>query len=393
MRILYLTSRLPYPPNRGDRHRTYHFLRTLGQAHELHLLSFIENAQEREYIPLLQEFCASVEVVEMPAWRSALTVGLNLWRPLPLQALYYRSAEMQRRVDAALAGKKFDLAYIHLFRMAPFLAKHTGLYRMVDLTDVVSLEIQRSMAYRGLVSKQMYGLEGPRIWAYEQQVAREFEECWLVSPKDAGVLKAAVPEGNIQIVGIGVNTNRLYPTHEPEIPHSLVLVGHLSVYHNVDAARHLVEDILPLVRKEFPDTTVKLVGAEPNETVQALGNIPGVTVTGFVEDLNQALNQASVFAAPLRFAAGVQTKVLEAMAAGRPVVTSSLVNGGVGAEPGRDLLVADTPEGFAAEIIRLFKDAGLRQQLGANGRQFVQERFTWEGVLRRVEEIGKSTGP
>ena len=159
-----------------------------------------------------------------------------------------------------------------------------------------------------------------------------------------------------------------FPTGEGEIPNSLIMVGHMGVFHNVDAAIFLAHDILPKVRAEIPDAHLKIVGAAPNPQVRALACNQGVEVMGYVPDLNTALNSSAVFVAPLRFAAGVQNKVLEAMAAGRPVVTSNLVNNGLGAQPDRDLLTADTPKEFTAAILKLLQDNSLRSQIGRTAR-------------------------
>src|SRR4030065_2931106 len=174
MRILCLTARLPYPPNRGDACRAYHFLESLPRQHELHLLSFISSPEELEYVKELKTFCKDVQVVKMSKRESILAVSTNLWRPLPLQVLYYRSKEMRHLVKEKLANTTFDAAYIHLFRMAPYLEGIQGIYRIVDLTDVISREITRSLPYRSLLSRLMYTVERPRIHRYERTVSRTF---------------------------------------------------------------------------------------------------------------------------------------------------------------------------------------------------------------------------
>ena len=387
MKLLFLTSRLPYPPNRGDRLRTFNFIRCLADEHEIHLISFIGGENERAYIAPLKDFCQSIRVIHLPAWRSALTVGLNIWRRQPLQALYYRSSAMQNLINSTIAETHFDAVYVHLFRMAPYVTKFDDLYRIVDLTDVISQELIRSMPYRGLVSRLIYALELPRVERFERCVAETFEETWLISDHDRGLLVKDCPDVNIQVVRNGVDTDQLQPTDETEIPNSLIFVGHLGVFHNVDAVLFLVQNILPLIRAEIPEVSVKLVGAAPNPEIQALRDVPGVQVTGFVDDLNAALNQSTVFVAPLRFAAGVQNKVLEGMAAGRPVVSTSIVNQGVGAVEGRDLITADDAQSIADAVIYLLRDPEKCKQLGRLARSFVQANYKWDFVRQRMQAI------
>ncbi len=394
MNILALTARLPYPPDRGDRLRAYHFLRVMSREHAVTLLSFIADERERVHIPPLREMCRSVQVVRLPAWRSALNVGLHFWRPLPLQSLYYRSAAMRRLVNRTLAETRFDAVYVHLFRMAQFVAWPKGSekqpYRIVDLTDVISKEITRSLPYRGALSRWLYAIERPRIARYEEHLARDFEAAWLVSPADRDDLARRVPQARLQVVTNGVDTDALRPDGKPPRPNSLLFVGHMRVFHNMDAAGLLAREILPLVRRQVPSATLALVGADPHPRVRALASLPGVQVPGFVPDLNAALNRAAVFVAPLRFAAGVQNKVLEALAAGRPVVTTPIVNEGIRAEAGKHLLLAETPAETARQILRLLNDPALAARLGAAARAFVQERFSWDGALRRLREISTS---
>ncbi|GAB4532287.1 MAG: TIGR03087 family PEP-CTERM/XrtA system glycosyltransferase [Anaerolineales bacterium] len=406
MPLLALTARLPYPPDRGDRLRAYHFLRTLSREHEITLLSFIAAEEERANIPPLQEICARVEVVHLPAWRSALNVALHLWRPDPLQVLYYRSAAMQSLVARTLAESRFDAVYVHLFRMAQFVdwttdngpgnqatrqpddhpTRHLP-HRILDLTDVISKEITRSLPYRGTLSKWLYAIERPRIARYEVRMAHTFEEAWLISPADRDLLAQRATQANLHVVTNGVDTETLHPTGETPQPNSLLFVGHLRVFHNMDAAEVLARQVLPLVRREIPGASLTLVGADPHPKIRALESLEGVRVAGFVPDLNAALNQAAIFVAPLRFAAGVQNKVLEAMAAGRPVVTTTIVNEGLGAQPETHLLLADTPAETARQVIRLLREPALAARLGQAARAFVQKRFSWQGALRRVTHI------
>jgi sugar transferase (PEP-CTERM/EpsH1 system associated) len=387
MRILCLTPRLPYPPDRGDRLRAFHFVEHLSREHELILVSFVATESQRQYIEPLRAYCRDVRVLTMTPRRSALSVAWNLWRRDPLQVLYYRSPAMTRLVDEVLSSMRFDAAYVHLFRMAPYLADHLGVYRIVDLTDVISREVSRSMPYRGPAARFLYGFERPRIERYERWVAETFEETWLISQADRSVLARACPGTNIQVVRNGVDLEALHPTGQPVEPDSLIFVGHLRVFHNIDAATYLVHEVMPLLRRHVPGCTLKIVGANPAARVLRLADEPSVTVTGFVPDLNDHLNRAAVFVAPLRFAAGVQNKVLEAMAAARPVVTTSLINEGLGAQPDRELLIADDAGSTAERIAALLRDEGLRDRIGRAGREFVRRTYSWDRVLERVRVI------
>ena len=389
MRLLFLTSRLPCPPNRGDRLRTFHLLRLLGQEHELTLLSFVTSKAEAERGRELAAYCPDMHFIVRSKLRSTVTAFANIWRRQPLQALYYRSSEMQHRLDGLLASQKFDAAYVHLFRMAPYVEGKTDLYRIIDLTDMISLEIAESLPYRTAISRFIYRFELPRIVSYERQLAGWADETWLIGARDKNMLAEEQPAANLQVVPNGVDLARFYPDKQGSDTERLVFVGHLDVFHNIDAVNFLLDDILPLVRQKIPDTTLDIIGPGTGVTTTR-GSPKGIRVRGFVPELNQALNQAAVFIAPLRFSAGVQNKVLEAMAAGLPVVTTGNVNAGLGARPDHDLLVGDTATELATAIITLLEDAPMRERIGKAGRGFVKQRFSWHVAVDRVACISSS---
>lgn len=387
MRLLFLTSRLPCPPDRGDRYRVYNFLRRLSADHEITLVSFIDSERERVKAAQLSEYCAAVHIVRQSPLRSVLAVARNAWRRIPLQVLYYRSRAMERKVDEIASAASFDVVYVHLFRMAPYAERFQDVHKIVDLTDAISQEIKQSLPYRGLFSRALYTIEQARIERYERRVAEACDEAWLIAERDRRVLAQACPSANLHVISNGVDPGEFYPLPTEPDPNALLFVGNMSVRHNVDAVQHLVRDVLPKVQEHVPHAHVTVVGADPVRSIRRLNDHPAVTVTGFVGDLNRALNEASVFIAPLRFAAGVQTKVIEAMAAGRPVVTTSIVNEGIGAVPGRDLLVAGDPQLLADHIVALCRDPGRRKELGLAARRFAVERFRWEDVVDRVRAI------
>ena len=387
MRILCLTSRLPYPPYSGDRLRVFHFIERLAADHEVSLASFIASPEEQDCLAPLRELCREVRVVLLRPQHSLLKVASNLWRPLPLQVLYYRSRAMRQVVTAMLASREFDVVYSHLCRMAPYGIEATQRYRIVDMTNVLSQELQTSLPYRGRVSQAAAQQESARMARYEQWLANQVDELWLISEAERRTLAAVCPHANVQVVTNGVDPKQFFPTGQSCDTHGLLFVGNFHAFPNQDAAGYLAREILPRVRQAMPDSTLTLAGVNVNKRIRRLAHAPGVTVIGETPDLNDALNRAAVVVAPLRTAGGIQNKVLEALAAGRPVVTSSIVNRGLAAVPERDLLIADDAETTAGEIIRLFRDEELRKRLGRAGRAFVRGRHTWEEVAQRMKAI------
>ncbi|MEZ5330946.1 MAG: glycosyltransferase [Thermoanaerobaculia bacterium] len=393
MRLLCLTSRLPAPRDRGDRVRARGLLETFARDHRVTLLTACEDRTEVDRARGLEGIVERVCPVLLPRWLSLTAVASQAWRPLPLQALYYRSSRF-RRALAALDPLSFDVIYLQLFRLAPYVfplpAGPARPRRIVDLTDVVSGEIARSLPFRGPAGRWFWSREGRRIAAYEESLGRQADEIWVVAEAERKALLSRVPEAPVRVVPSGVDAAAFAPDGSLPVAGRLLFVGHLGVAHNADAARWLVEEILPRVRARRPEAHVRLVGASPSRTVTRLGRRTAVEVAGFVPELAEELRCAEVFMAPLRFCAGLQTKVLEAMAAARPVVTTAEVARGLDARPGTHLLVGDDAASLAERTLELLADRPLAAALGRAARRHVVERFSWETARRRLLELGET---
>ncbi len=233
----------------------------------------------------------------------------------------------------------------------------------------------------------VYRIEQPRIAAFERQVAQWADETWLVSEYDKLELSQYCAHANLRTIPNGVDLEMFFPKHKKQPDCRLIFVGNLNVFHNVDAVKFLVQDIWPLIREKTLKCKLYIVGAGESRELHNLAQKPDVVLAGFVRNLNEVLNQASVFVAPLRFSAGVQNKVLEAMAAGVPVVTTNNVNSGLGAEIGREILVADEAQGIAEQVIILLKDLQFRRELGLAGRRFVERHYSWQAAVQRMAQI------
>jgi polysaccharide biosynthesis protein PslH len=387
MRILFVTSRLPYPPDRGDRLRVYNFLKQISTQHQITLISFVESATETASAEALNPFCTRVITVPLTPFRSFSNILLGLLNTLPLQVKFYHDNKMKQTLTNILAEQPFDLVYTHLVRMAPYTEKLSEVYKILDMTDVISRELERSLDYRHYFNRLLFRLETRRLAAYEKQVALSFDETWLISEAEAAEFSARQPAALTAVVTNGINSDQFYPRPELIDPNTIAFIGHLRVFHNIDAAQYLAYQIFPLVRAELPLTQLEITGADPSPEVSALASETGIKVHGYVPDLNSTLNRAAVVVAPLRFASGIQNKVLEAMAAARPVVTTPMVNEGIAATPGKHLLLARTPQEFAQQIKLLLTDQKLQQKIGYSGYDFVHQHFSWNNALQRINKI------
>jgi sugar transferase (PEP-CTERM/EpsH1 system associated) len=381
MKILFLTSRLPYPVDRGDRNRTYHFLREMAARHDVRLLTFIESETERRGVAPLEALGVEVTPVLHSRWASRAKMMLALPSGRPFQVAYYDSAPMRRLVQNSSADR--DVVIAHLIRMAPYLDSLSApARRIVDFCDCISSEYRASLAFRTGIAKAFYREGARRVSRYERELLGRLDEGWVISPAE---IEKIAPDGDrLHVVPIGVpvgNGPRPRPVHaDPR----LVFTGNMSVPHNVDAACFLVREIFPRILAEIPQARLTIAGAHPAAAVRALAG-PNVEVTGWVEDLGALLGEADLFLAPMRYVAGVQTKVLDAMALGVPVLTSDLVRRGIGVTPGEHVLVGARPEEYTEHAVRLIHQREIADRIGAAGRDFVREHFTWQAVVDRLE--------
>ena len=394
MRILALTSRMPYPPMRGDKVRTYHFLRSLSSVHDVDLITFVERADDRAVLERELDWLRSIETIPLAPAASHASMAAGLFSPLPYQALYYRSRAMRDAVAAALADADYDLVYVHLFRMAPFVLGRDGqLSRgprrprfVVDLTDAVSVELEESLARRSPFLRLPYAWETRKIRRYEAVVAAAFDEVWVISDADAAAIARAAPGARIAVVPNGVDET-LFALPGPAASPVVLFVGNLSVPHNIDAVDFLARGIMPHVRRRVEGATLRVVGAGAGEAMRQAAAETGFELAGRVPELADAYRGVTVFAAPLRFAAGIQNKILEAMAAGVPVVTTPTGNRGLGAPVGEAIAVGAGTRELADGIAGFLTDDARARAVGAAGREYVRGRFSWDAVRERAEGV------
>lgn len=394
MKILFLTSRVPYPPLGGDRLRAFHFIKALSQQHRVTLLSFAAGPDEMVNLHSLVKYVERFETVMLDPRRSYLNCLAGLFSRKPLQVHYYRSDEMRSLIRANLAREDFDLIFVHLARMADYIHEMNGLPKIMDLTDALSMNYERSAALQRPNHLSAYNLaqkvESRRIRNYEAQVVDWFDCNLLISPVDRDYLSRFTAANKVQVIGPAVDLSYFHYGSGQYDPNTIVFMGKMSTFPNRDAALYFYEEIFPLVLRRFPKMRLNIVGIEPGAEILALRRHPNVTVTGYVPDVRPYLQKAALSICPMRTGAGAKNKVLESLAAGTPVVATSLGVEGIALRPEEDALVADTPHVFADAIARLVENPGMRQQLSRNGRRLIEEKYSWELVLTQLNELVNS---
>lgn len=387
MRILLITPRLPYPPYRGDKLKIFNLLKRLSREHAIHLVSFVEQKNELEHLQHLAPFCAAIDVVPLRRWQSYLKCFVGLFSRLPLQIHYFRSRRMRQLLAEVCARHHFDIIHTHLIRMAPYTAALRHHAKVLDLTDAVSLYLQRFLAReKNPIMQLLLKLELDRVSRYESVVER-FNACFVCSEPDREQLRKAAPEADIRLIPNGVDlayfsgpgNSAAYEANR------IVFTGNLTYHPNIDGIFYFANEIFPLIKKEVPAAKFYIVGQSPPTKIRALAN-ENVIVTGFVEDIKQYYLSSAVAVSPIRFGAGTLNKILEPLALGVPVVATSMGIEGLDLAIGKDILVADRPHAFAKHVVHLLKDAEFRNRLGHAGMAIVRRLYNWDTIVSLLDK-------
>lgn len=387
--LLFLAHRIPYPPNKGDKIRAWHLLDHLARRYRVHLGAFIDDPDDWRHADKLKQICASTHLVGVdPRWGKlrALT-GLLTGEPLTLP--FYRNADMQRWVDERLADGVAGVV-CYSSAMGRFVMGASAPRRIMDFVDIDSDKWRQYAPTKPWPLSWLYRREGERMLEWERRVAARFDAGLFVSDAEAADFRKLAPE-SAQRIGHyhnGVDADffspeRDYPDPFPPGARAVVFTGAMDYWPNVDAVTWFARDVLPDLRYRSPQCLFAIVGGKPTAAVQALANRPGVLVTGRVEDVRPYLAHARAVVAPLRIARGIQNKVLEGMAMGRPVVATPQALEGIDAVPGREVLLADDAGTLVSAVLQAMNHGGL----GPAARERVLNDYNWAANLARVDQL------
>jgi len=393
--IIFLAHRLPWPPDRGDKMRSYHILRALSNQARVHLFAFAEDAAEMHDAEALRPYVASMHV-EMRSNARGLAVLRALLTGQPASVAMFNSPSMAAQVSRTLKETDIDTIFAFSGQMAQFVPRQSQARFIADLVDVDSQKFATYGRSGPLLLRWLYGREGRLLLKFELAVASRAECVTFVSEAEAQLFRSlgSLEEAPVIAIenGIDLDWNRPGGDFIPLMDDRLgggpliVFTGQMDYRPNVDAVSHFSEQSLPVVQKFWPDAQFAIVGRNPSRQVQQLAERPGVIVTGTVPDVRPWIAAASVVVAPLRIARGVQNKVLEAMAMGKAVVVSSAAAEGIDAEAGRELVVADG-EQVPVAILDLLGDADRAAAIGAAARRRMEARYRWEDRLAPLVKL------
>jgi sugar transferase (PEP-CTERM/EpsH1 system associated) len=387
-KLLYLVHRLPYPPNKGDKVRSFNLMKHLARRHQIYLGTFIDDPADEVWLDEVRKYCVDMHVARLSPRMAKLRSLRGLFSGEALSLPYYRDASLRDWVESTLG---LDAAVVFSSVMADYIPNMTRLPTLVDFVDMDSAKwTQYATTHRWPLS-WLYRREGERLLAFERDVARRARHSFFVTEAECDLFRQAAPEstGRIDAMCNGVDAEFFSPDHAfvspyraGEIP--VVFTGAMDYWPNVDAAVWFAGEILPRLRQRNSSIRFYVVGRSPDPAVQALAG-DGVVVTGTVDDVRPYLAHAAVVVAPLRIARGIQNKVLEAMAMAKPVIASTACAGPIAAELGTELLAADTIDDYIAQIESLLADPAHADNIGTAARRRVLASYSWDAHLALID--------
>ncbi len=397
--LLFLAHRIPFPPDKGDKIRSFNLLKFLASRYRVHLGTFIDDRDDRPHVARLDEFCASSKVVEnRPALARIRSLsGFCLGEPLTLA--YYRDAALAQWVRDVVRSQRIAKAVVFSSAMAQYVVGMDGLRVVIDFVDVDSAKWSQYARSRPWPLSMVYRREGRSLLAFERAVAVGAAASVFVTPAEADLFRELAPECAERVchAANGVDVAYFTPAQGLVSPYAgdqdpIVFTGAMDYWPNIDAVTWFVRDILPSVVAARPRARFYIVGMRPAPAVRALAKQPHVMVTGSVPDVRPYLRNAKVVVAPMRVARGVQNKVLEAMAMARPVVVSAGIAAGLSGEPGVDFETAANAPDFARKTVELM-DGRTACAIGAAARKRVVSDYAWSVNLAPFATILGGSGP
>ena len=389
MKVLVITTKSPYPLNEGRALRTFNLLREMAREHELHLISFVQDELDVQGIETLRTLCSEVRAVPLYLGRTA---PLQLARDLlvepfsryPVQVLKYWTAPMRAAIADLRRAHDYDMVHLDMVHLGPYMDLLSDLPALLMEHNVEAQILARRADNQSHPVKRAYlRYQQRKLEGYEARACRQAATVVAVSEADAEQLARMTGRNDIAYVPNGVDTDFFQPPADRQVaePPTLIYVGGFTWFPNLDAITYFCADILPLVQREIPGVRLKVIGRYPeNAQVEALRVHPAVELCGLVDDIRPHVHAAAAYIVPLRIGGGTRLKILDALAMGQAIVSTSIGCEGLEVTDQHDIVVADTPQGFADAVVRLLRDPATAQRLGQAGRDCVLQRYDWRAV-------------
>lgn len=390
MRLLFISGWYPYPPDNGARIRVFNLIKHLAAQNEITLLSFSSSPEpvSQERLDAMSPYCRSIAAVpykEFEPGRLRALLALLSTRPRSIVDTY--SPEMAALVKQAIPDTAFDVVAASTLRAAPYVLSIKGIPRVFE--DIEVAVLHEKFAYApNLAARIRYGLMWWKQSRYIGRLLFQFGGCTVVSERERDLVLGIVPNYHpLTVVPNGVDLEANTGDFGAPKPDTLIYSGALTYSANFDAMEFFLRDIFPQVKAQRSNAHLRITGGYDGTLVERLPLGNGAELTGYLDDIRPAVAQSWACVVPLRVGGGTRLKILEAMALGTPVISTSKGAEGLEVSHEKNVLIADNPNDFAQAVLRVLKDKTLRTKLSANGRRLVEERYSWEMCTSQLEQL------
>jgi len=401
MKILFISGFVPYPPVSGNLQRNYNLIREISKKNQIDLVTLTQqglhpNAESlQNAIDALRKYCHHIKVFEIPAESSKIKWYLfllaNLFSLTPFTVWKYHSKRMQTEIQKRIKESEYDVIHFDSSDVAQYHNDNIIIPSILNHHNIESsLLLRRSFNMKNPLKKFYLYLQGIKLKRYERRVIKRFDLNICVSAQDVITLKRLDPNVKTKVVPNGTDTDYFKPNTGMESKR-LIFAGPLSWYPNADAMIHMCRDIYPLIKQYNKDIHLDIIGHSPPKKLRNYADaVESIHLLGFVEDIRTFLALASVYVVPIYVGGGTRLKILDAMASGKAVVSTSIGCEGLDVEDRKNILIADSPEKFSECVNRLLADEQLRKRLESNGRRFVEDRYSWGKIGQYLASLYKS---
>jgi len=395
MRILFLTQLLPYPPDSGPKIRMYYMLRYLAEQHQVTLVALVRGNEREEDVEHLRGSCEAVYTVRLPrsTWRNGWFLIRSLLSGQPFTIVRDWVEEEDQLLDRLLSTGNYDAFHADQLYTAQYGLSRSSLNAVrtvVDKHNAYFAMVQRlADVERNPLKRRLLDREARLLADYEAEVCRSYDHVLTVTEHDREVLGKLIGEPNKMLaVPICVDTELLQPVERVRKAHELTMVGSMFYPPNVDGVCWFIREVYPLVQAECPEVKLNVIGARPAPAIRQLAaNHPTIRVTGYVDDLTPYLQHTAAMIVPLRSGSGMRVKIVDALARGVPVVSTTVGAEGLDVIPDEHLLIVDRPADFAEAVLRLLRDPDVGEHLARAGRRLAETRYDWRHVYTALDEI------
>ena len=397
--ILFLSQRIPYPPDKGDKIRSYRALLHLGEHRRIHLGTFIDDPDDFRHIPVMENICESVHIAKLNPLVARLKSLKALLTGAPLSLPYFYNKALEKWITTTLDTHDIDAIFVFSSAMAQYVLnlKRKPQRVLMDFVDVDSEKFRQYALERGFLARFVYGREGKKLLAFDRQVAAHTDASFFVSEAEADLFRRLAPEASAKTFGLsnGIDTDYFDPS-KVTVPQAdlsaygpgpnIIFTGRMDYKPNVDAVCWFTRNVLPALLTEKPQVRFIIAGAAPTPAVMALAANPAVQVTGRVDDMRPWLAHADLAVAPMAIGRGIQNKVLEAAAMARPVLTTPEGLAGIDLVPGKHLFVAEGAQAFGQAVLDSL-DNPDRDQIGAAARDYLIGHYSWSARMALLDDF------